>query len=534
MLVFGAALGFSANAFVIENGRVAPSQSQLAPLTGNYGFDARLSAACINFSAAKGSKYTKWTLKRIVLTAPEAIAGNVKFHVTRNDIMLVEDSGLGKSIRLDVLDAGKAGNTPAAYYMTVYPAGIKSGSIVLEYYLTDGRQTEVLTHEVKISEPVFVAGKTSVFDETVPANLQGWSVKPFVRDIDAIRASLESIISAKRANLASMQVAYTDNLGEVFLTVTNTAWFNENETRKPWVRTFDNSDVYEAAETGAMPFVYVFMKLVENGTVDLDTPLCTYCPDILDKFVKGSARTKAKLLTARHCLEQISGIKGDDEGLKIGHNPGATYGENRNAYLVLQWVAEELTGRSLEEMCQKAIFKPLKLKYTSYTWLPAYKEKAVAGYIGTDNPTNRPEWLAAGHEAAGQTLLTNATEFSAILKWILAGGGLKKETQDAMYAHNIHVPATEYRREKMNLWRGLGWIVEDNAELGTVAMHQGRNGQWRSTAMVLPERNETFCVFTNTGNRINYYDALVDLFFAPKEPLACFGCGVLYPLDNRK
>ncbi len=86
----------------------------------------------------------------------------------------------------------------------------------------------------------------------------------------------------------------------------------------------------------------------------------------------------------------------------------------------------------------------------------------------------------------------------------------------------------------MSLWRGLGWMVEENTEFGTMLVHTGRNGAWRSTVVVLPESGRTFCLFTNTANRINYYDAVLDLFFSPKEPLASFGCGYLYPLDNRK
>lgn len=530
-ILLGAVFAFSANAFVIENGRVAPAQSQPAGASGEFKFDKRLSAARIDFTAEKGSKYAKWTLKRIVVSAPAEIAGNVKFHVTRNDIMLVQDAGLSRSIRLDVTGAAKIGNKPLPYNMTVYPAALGAGVLNIDYYVTDGKNTEILSHPVKISSPVFEAGKTSVFSETVPADLQGWTSKPFVRDLDAIRAQVLSI--AKRANIASMQVGYTDNLGEVFVTVTNPDWFNANDTRKAWLREFDDSDIFQAAETGAMPFVYVVLKLVENGTLDLDEPLCTYVPEILDRFSKG-ARAKAKTITARQCLQHISCVKNGNGDINIGNAPGSTYGESRNNYMLLQWVVEELTGKSVEDLCSKAIFKPLKMANTSYKWLPVYAQKAVSGYGGTDNPVNRPDWGERNWVEPGTSLRTNATEFSAFLKWALAGGGLKQKTIDSMFESKVHVAAPEYRRERMSQWRGLGWIVENNDEFGTIALHSGRNAQWRSTAMIFPERGETFCVFTDTANRINYYDALMDLFFAPKEPLACFGCGYLYPLDNRK
>ena len=525
----------TANSFT-ENGRVAPSQQYNAAEAAPYKFDSRLSSAHIDLAAAKGSKYAKWTLKRIVVGAPADIAGNVIIHKGHGDVMLVEDSGKTGSVRLDVLGAAKIGNKPAGYDITVYPAGISGGSLNIDYYVTDGKATEVLSHTVPVNGRMFLAGQASRLAETIPAKPQqeGWTVRPFERDIEALKARTLAMIGKKGADIVSMQIGYTDNLGDVTFTVTNHDWFNANNTRKAWDREFTDSDIYQACEAGSLPLIFVVMKMVQDGALDLDTPLVEYCPSLANRFAR-NMRKKAQKITARHCLQHLSGVSRNvKDPLKISHVPGASYYVSRNDWQLLQWTVEEIAGQSLEELCQKAIFKPLKLKNTSYAWQSSYEDKAVKGYYGTKNPDNKLSWNPEDLELAGSSLRTNASEYSQFLKWVVNGGGLKKATFDSMFEGKTHIAAHEYRRERYTLWTGLGWTVEDNAELGKVAVTSGQNGFWRCTSMVLPERGETFCVFTNTTNKINYYDELAKMFFPTREPLASFGCGSLYPLYGRK
>ncbi|MBQ7640697.1 MAG: beta-lactamase family protein [Bacteroidales bacterium] len=520
---------------IIDSVRISPTQivrpGAVCPP------DPRLASAQVAISAESGSKYAKWELKRIVLSTSQPIVGTARYHRKRNDIMLVDDTAQGNAVTLEVAGAGPLGRKTFSFPMTVYPVMLKTGKIHLDYYLANGNQIEVLSHEVLVSGTLFEAGKCSSFDEVIPANpvAAGWTVRPFERDIDQIRNSLLSIMGKDRADLAALQVAYSDNLGEVNMTLSNDEWFRTNATRKAWIQPYGNECVFQACEAGALPFVYVVLKMVEDGKLDLDTPLCKYYPGLVNRFAE-SSRSKAKEVTVRQCLAHTSAISAGDDELKIRniYIPGTIYAESRNNYKVLQWTVEYLTGKTAEELCRKAIFGPLGMKNTSYLWKKQFANTAVPAYTGNTKSSPRPAWSVKGELNTGLTLLTTASDFTKFLRWAAAGADLKPETLALAYGHNTHIPASEYRRERMSLWRGLGWIVEENTEFGTMLVHTGRNGAWRSTVVVLPESSKTFCLFTNTANRINYYDAILDLFFSPKEPLASFGCGYLYPLDNRK
>lgn len=493
------AVNDSEPSFEITDGRVGASQLHEAAVPTEV--EPLLSRARFDVSTEKGSKYSKWILKRIVLTAPEAVSGQVRFHPKRNDVMLVDNSAKGNSISLEITDGRKLGSKASTYLMDVFPANVNSGRIVLDYYLTNGKETEILSHEFSVTEPLFRKGAESVFREELPKTPDGkkWSAKPFTRNLGEIKASVESVISKKRANLTNMQLAYSDNLGGFSMTVSN----GSGEKK------YDDSTIYQAGETGALPFVYAVMKLVEQGRLDLDKPLSDYYPGFKNHFPSKS-REKADLMTARQCLSHTSGIvNGEELNTKTISTPGALYIDSRNNYRALQIAVEHITGMDAESLCQKYVFKPLGMKNTTY--------KKTA-----ESKTN-----------VGASLRTTASDFSKFLQWAAAGAGLRQETLNLLYGHYAHIPATEFRREKMNLWRGLGWIVEENAELGTVLSLSGRNGTSSSTVIVLPESNRTLCYYTDTANRINYSDALCDIFFAPKEPLSSFGCGYLYPLDNR-
>ena len=235
-----------------------------------------------------------------------------------------------------------------------------------------------------------------------------------------------------------------------------------------------------ACNDGALPLYYQVMKLVDDGRLDLDAPLDGRIPGFTDRFAP-EFREMARKVTARMCLQHTSGAYVENGLFKIRHAPGATFYPKSGDERILQLAVAHLTG------------------------IPA-----------TDALTEQ----------------TSATAFSAFLKGTLAGGGLSPALNDSIRSRLIHIGATEYRRERNTLWRGLGWNMERNAELGEILYHTGEQSGWKNLAMVLPESGTTLCVFAETKGRINFHDELVSLFLPTQEPLSCFGCGYLYPLPD--
>lgn len=238
----------------------------------------------------------------------------------------------------------------------------------------------------------------------------------------------------------------------------------------------------QACSDRALPLYYQVLKLVEENRLELDTPLARYMPGFADLFESGS-RDAARKVTARMCLQHTSGIYASGGQFKIRHAPGATYYANSGDERILRLAVSQISGTPAEEAI--------------------------------------PEQ-------------TKAEDFSSFLQWTLAGGNLSPALNDAIRSRLIHVGAAEYRRERMSLWRGLGWNIERNAELGEILYHTGEQSGWKNLAMVLPESGATLCAFARTDSRINFYDALVAAILPTQEPLSCFGCGSLYPLEDEE
>ena len=310
---------------------------------------------------------------------------------------------------------------------------------------------------------------------------------PFNRDTAMIRAKLQSILD--KGGFSAIQLAYSDDAGEIDMSV-NIA----------------DDALCLAGETGALPLVYHVMKMEEDGSLFLYEPLVEHCPELLQRFEASSVEAASKL-TAWHCLSHISGVLLNNGMFKIGHTPGSTYSDARNNYHILKQVVEKIEGKNLNEICRAEFFEPLGMANTSYT--------------GSD---------------ASRSLRTNAHEFTSFLKWAMkrnAGNRIFKYEMDS-HSHKVHIAAPEYARERASLWRVMDWIVEENRELGDFLMHQGSSGDWKSLAMIVPDRKATLCVFVKDAGRINWYDAVSEIFFPTCEPLSCFGCGALYPLDDRR
>ena len=317
-------------------------------------------------------------------------------------------------------------------------------------------------------------------------------VAPSLPDTASLRAAVRSIL--ERSGIPAMEFAYSDGNGVTAMTVTDGKSSGS----------YNDSTLCLAGELGALPLVYEAMRLVEQGRLYLDAPMVNYSQALLQRF-NASSLEAASRITSRQCLGHLTGVSMSNSLFKTGRTPGATYSESRVNYLLLQALVEGIEGKPFSEICGKNFFGPLGMKRTRYT--------------GSD---------------ITRTMRTDAAEFTAFLRFAMAENERNQYAKDALGVRRVHVAAPEYSRERFSLWRTMGWIVEENPELGTVLLHNGSAGKWRSLAMILPDHGVTLCAFVPDAGRIDWQDAFTEIFFRTAEPLSCFGCGSLYPLDNRR
>jgi len=145
------------------------------------------------------------------------------------------------------------------------------------------------------------------------------------------------------------------------------------------------------------------MKLVEKEIIDLDTPVEAY----LTRWQLPKSEFDSKKVTVRALLSHTAGISvhgypgfhpnaklpsleasldGDNgpvranEKVEISIEPQTKFQYSGGGYTILQLLIEEVTGKSFETYMTQEIFKPLKMKHTSFSIDNTYLKTSATPY----------------------------------------------------------------------------------------------------------------------------------------------------------
>lgn len=266
-----------------------------------------------------------------------------------------------------------------------------------------------------------------------------------------------------------------------------------------------DDSVFEAASLSKPVFAYAVLKLVDAGTMNLDTPLVKYMPGPYD----AGDDPRLQLITARHVLSHTAGFpnwRPQGQALKIHFTPGERFSYSGEGYGYLAKVIEHLTGETLESLMGRLVFDPLGMTSSSYIWQDRYAKVKVFNHnrVGMTTVQRRPP---APHPAA--SLHTTATDYGRFVAAILNGTGLKKETLSAMLSPQSRLddvgPNTidhPLKSPSPTLSWGLGWGLQQNAD-GTACWHWGDNGDNRAFIVAYPKLKTGVVVFTDGANGLS-------------------------------
>jgi CubicO group peptidase (beta-lactamase class C family) len=146
----------------------------------------------------------------------------------------------------------------------------------------------------------------------------------------------------------------------------------------------DDRTVFQAASLSKVVFAYGVLKLVDQGKLDLDTPLSKYVPE----YVQNDYRINA--ITARHVLTHRTGFpnwRPDGQLLVIHFKPGDRFSYSGEGFVHLQRAVEKFASLPLDTWMRQTVFDPLQMTDSSYLWQPKYDTLAASGH----SPTGTPE-----------------------------------------------------------------------------------------------------------------------------------------------
>ncbi len=281
----------------------------------------------------------------------------------------------------------------------------------------------------------------------------------------------------------------------------------------------DNT-IFEAASLSKAVFAYGVLKLMDQGKLDLDAPLTNHLPN---PYIEGDDRLK--LITARIVLSHRTGFpnwRGDGNALTIRFTPGSRFSYSGEGFVYLQKVVEQITGKPLNEYITEAVFAPLGMKSSSYTWRADFDERTATGHDADSQPRTKNKPNEAN---AAATLHTTAADYARFVEALLNGTGLKPATLKMMESPQIAVdlactnctaePPKELSHE---LFWGLGWGIAQT-DRGEMLWHWGDDGSFKCFVAAYPMRKMGVVFFTNSENGLSISEEIVRLALASDPPI---------------
>jgi CubicO group peptidase (beta-lactamase class C family) len=280
----------------------------------------------------------------------------------------------------------------------------------------------------------------------------------------------------------------------------------DKKTREP-VRT---DTVFEAASLSKPVFTYGVLKLVDQGKLDLDTPLSSYLPK---PYVPDERVGK---ITARLVLSHRTGFpnwRGSDGSLPIYFSPGERFSYSGEGYIYLQHVVEQITGKPLDVYMDEVVFKPLGMTNSSYVWRPSFDSLTATGY----NSKGAPDELWKPKEAgAASSLNTTARDYALFVDAVVNGKGLSSSVLRQMETPEIALdPACricikqEPKELSKTLFWGLGWGIQLEHK-SVMLWHWGDNGDFKAFVMADPARKSGVVMFANGEDALNVAKPIID------------------------
>ena len=269
--------------------------------------------------------------------------------------------------------------------------------------------------------------------------------------------------------------------------------------------------IFEAASLSKPVFAYAVLRLVDEGKLDLDTPLNKYLGNNYD--VVNDDRINR--ITARHVLSHTSGFpnwRDNDrtKNLLIHFNPGEKWSYSGEGMVYLSHVVEKITGMRFEAFMQKYALQPLGMKASSYIWrnrfdtLKAYRHDLLGTLSGRNQPENGKEDTLHDDGNAAASLQTTPDDYAKFIIAVLNGTGLKKSTWQQMLTPQVRVNA----KYPPIAW-GLGVGLETMPE-GTYFWHWGDNGDAKAyVTAFLPDKNAVV-YFADGSNGLSFAKEILD------------------------
>jgi CubicO group peptidase (beta-lactamase class C family) len=272
-------------------------------------------------------------------------------------------------------------------------------------------------------------------------------------------------------------------------------------------------------------FAYTVMQLVDQGKLNLDTPikddldnpLPSYGPDPVFPDKHGPYKDLAydsrwEKITPRMCLTHSTGFNNfwfiePDQKLRIHFEPGTRYSYSGEGFILLQFVIEH--GRKTQGLgldvgdLTNAIFDRLGMTRTSLVWRDAFAGNLADGWNDQGQSQQLDRRKKVRVAGSMDTTISDLSKFAAAL---VRGDGLSAASRAEMTKPLLHLttahqfptfltdlPVSDQRKD---LFAGLGVVVFDGPQ-GHGFYKGGHDGQTANTLVCIETNQRCVVILSN-------------------------------------
>ncbi len=284
-------------------------------------------------------------------------------------------------------------------------------------------------------------------------------------------------------------------------------------------------------------FAYMVMQLVDQGKLNLDTPLKddldnplpTYGPDPVFPEKYGPYKDLAgdprwETITPRMCLTHSTGFSNfwfiePDQKLHIHFDPGTRFSYSGEGFILLQFVIEH--GRKAQGLgldvgdLSKAVFDRLGMVRTSLVWQNGLDTNFADGWNDQGQPQPHDKRSKVRVAGSMNTTISDLSKFAAAL---VRGTGLSPASRAEMTKNGLHIgtaslfplflPDLPLSAQRKDLYSGLGVTVFEGPQ-GHGFYKGGHDGQTANTMVCIEAGQRCVVILSNDVRAEAGYPELV-------------------------
>jgi CubicO group peptidase (beta-lactamase class C family) len=262
------------------------------------------------------------------------------------------------------------------------------------------------------------------------------------------------------------------------------------------------------------------MRLVDDGTLDLDTPVRRWIPDLRLRDAEAAAG-----VTLTHCLTHTAGWFGDhfedfgtnDDALERyvaslveleQQVPlGTAWAYNNAAFCLAGRVVEVVTDRPVETAIRELVFAPLGLERTVFFAGEVITHRVAAGHNSFDGvPRVARPWAIPRAQNAAGGIVSTVPDLLRYARFHM-GDGTAGDGSRVLSRASMELMRSPLVKAALGLHRGIAWQVEDQGGVRVIG-HGGATIGQQALLSIAPARRAAIAMLTNSNEATQLQNAM--------------------------